>query len=132
MGIPRTVRLDGRTFVGVRNSGDGDVGGSTRFTYHQDGTTVWAEYAGGAVARGYLVGTRAGDELTFRYVHLDRDGATATGRCRSRVVVLPDGRLELHEEWAWESRPGAGRSVVAEVPDRPGPGDGTVRPGGRP
>jgi hypothetical protein len=111
------IRLDGRAFLGVSNSADGDVGGETRFHYHQDGAVVWAEYAGGAVVRGYLVGTRTGAELTFRYVHLDRDGATASGRCTSRIVVAPDGRLELHEEWAWESRPGSGRSVVAEVRD---------------
>jgi hypothetical protein len=67
------------------------------------------------VARGFLVGTRSGAELSFRYVHLDRDGATASGRCTSRIVLRPDGLLELHEEWAWESRPGTGRSVVAEV-----------------
>jgi hypothetical protein len=115
------VGLDGRVFVGVSNSADGDVGGETRFGYHQDGAVVWAEYAGGAVARGYLVGTRTGAELTFRYVHLDRDGATASGRCTSQIVVQPDGRLELHEEWAWESRPGSGRSVVAEIRDAPPP-----------
>jgi hypothetical protein len=107
--------LDGRTFIGVSNSADGDVDGETRFAYRQDGGTIWAEYAGGAVVRGYLVGTRRGDELTFRYVHLDRDGRTASGRCTSRVVVRADGLLELHEEWAWESRPGTGRSVVAEL-----------------
>jgi hypothetical protein len=111
--------LDGRIFAGVSNSADGDVGNATRFAYRQDGHTIWAEYGGGAVVRGYLVGTRAGAELAFRYVHLDRDGHTAGGRCTSRIVVRPDGLLELHEEWAWESRPGTGRSVVAEVRHRP-------------
>ena len=101
--------------MGVSNSDDGTVDSDTRFTYHQDGDTVWAEYAGGAVARGFLVGTRTGNELEFRYVHLGRDGTTASGRCRSWIVVRADGLLELHEEWAWESRPGSGRSVVAEV-----------------
>ncbi len=35
---------------------------SGRFDYHQDGATVWAEYAGGrgAIVRGHLVGTRTG------------------------------------------------------------------------
>jgi len=107
--------LDGRTFVGISNSAGGDVDTETRFRYRQVGATVWAEYGGGAVARGYLVGTRYGDELRFRYVHLDRDGDTASGRCTSRVVVRPDGLLELHEEWAWESRPGTGQSIVAET-----------------
>ncbi|MEJ3656951.1 hypothetical protein WEH80_28720 [Actinomycetes bacterium KLBMP 9759] len=107
--------IDGKIFAGVSNTGDGDVGAATRFHYHQDGTTVWAEYAGGAVARGYLVGSRNGAELAFRYVHIDMAGETASGRCVSRVVERADGRIELHETWAWESREGAGESVVAEI-----------------
>lgn len=109
------TRLDGRTFVAVATSGAGDVDAATLFHYREQDGVVWADYAGGAVARGYLVGTRDGDRLDFRYVHLDAAGATASGRCRSRVVALPDGRVQLHETWAWESRPGSGTSVVESV-----------------
>lgn len=115
---PETVDLDGRTFVGVRNTADGDVGTDTAFAYHQEGDLVWAEYEGGPVRRGFLVGTRAGDGLSFRYSHLDTAGQTAGGACTSRIEVLGDGRVRLHETWAWESRPGTGRSVVEE-PHRP-------------
>jgi hypothetical protein len=115
----RHVSLDGRSFVGVSNTGDGDVGVATVFRYHEDGGVVWAEYGGGGVRRGYLVGTRSGAGLAFRYVHLDADGATASGRCTSRVEVLADGRVRLHETWSWESRDGSGRSVVEEVVAEP-------------
>lgn len=108
--------IDGKVFVGVSNSADGQVNAATRFSYHQQGGTVWADYAGGQVSRGHLVGTRRGDELTFRYVHLDVTGKTAGGRCTSRITVLPDGRVRLEESWAWESRPGIGISVVEEAP----------------
>lgn len=111
---PRGVTLDGVVFVGVSNTGTGDVDASTRFAYHQDGATIWAEYAGGSVARGFLVGTRDGAELSFRYVHLDTAGRTASGRCTSRIAVAASGLLELHEDWAWESQPGTGHSVVAQ------------------
>ncbi len=107
--------IDGKVFVGVSNSGAGDVDASTRFTYHQDGRSVWAEYSGGLVERGHLVGSRDGDELAFRYVHLDTEGRTANGRCTSRITVLVDGRIRLEEDWAWESREGSGRSVVEEL-----------------
>ncbi|WP_246633801.1 hypothetical protein [Pseudonocardia nigra] len=113
--LPADAVIDGRVFAGVSNSADGDVDARTRFHYRQDGDTVWADYHGGAVARGFLVGTRSGAELRFRYVHLDADGRTASGRCTSQIVVGSDGLLELHEDWAWKSQPGAARSVVAEV-----------------
>lgn len=32
-----------------------------------------------------------------------------------QIEVLDDGRMRLHEDWAWESRDGAGRSVLEEV-----------------
>jgi hypothetical protein len=113
--IPNDAALDGKTFVGVSNSADGDVGSGTRFTYRQDGDAVWADYAGGDVVRGYLIGTRAHDQLDFRYVHLNASGRTAGGHCRSRISVLPDGRVRMYETWTWESRPGSGESVVEEV-----------------
>lgn len=112
------ISLDGRVLVGVSNTGDGDVGAATVFRYHEDGGVVWADYAGGAVRRGHLVGTRDGDALDFRYVHLAGDGTTASGHCTSRLEALDDGRVRLHETWRWESRDGAGHSVVEELPDR--------------
>lgn len=108
------IGLDGRVLVGVSNTGDGDVGATTVFRYREDDGVVWADYAGGAVLRGYLVGTRDGDRLDFRYVHLAGDGSTASGHCTSRVEALDDGRVRLHETWSWESRDGSGHSVVEE------------------
>jgi hypothetical protein len=49
-------------------------------------------------------------------VHVNRDGETASGRCESRIEVLDDGRLRLHERWHWESRTGSGTAAVEEVP----------------
>jgi hypothetical protein len=102
--------LDGRTFAASTVAGPGDVDGRTRFRYRQDGEVVWADYAGGSVVRGYLVGVRR----DFRYVHLDTAGATAAGHCESVVERVGD-RLRLHEVWRWESRPGSGTSVLDEI-----------------
>jgi hypothetical protein len=109
-----TASLDGRTFAGVSNSASGEVGNATVFSYHQDGDIIWAEYSGGAVLRGYLVGTRNGGSLAFRYTHLNTGRQTANGVCDSRIEVLDDGRLRLHETWAWESRSETGTSIVEE------------------
>ncbi|MGI5131777.1 hypothetical protein ACQEVB_33590 [Pseudonocardia sp. CA-107938] len=107
--------LDGRTFVGVTNSGDGEVGAATVFDYHEQADLVWAEYAGGGIRLGRLAGTRSGDALDFRYVHVSADGSTSSGHCAARLELLPDGRVRSHETWEWESRPGAGASVVEEI-----------------
>lgn len=110
--------LDGRTLVGVSNSGDGEVGAQTLFTYHEENLVIWAEYSGGCIALGRLVGTREGSILTFRYVHATRDGTTSSGRCAAQLEEMPDGRIRSHESWTWESRTGSGHSVVEEVERR--------------
>ncbi|MEU9996347.1 hypothetical protein [Streptomyces sp. NPDC050848] len=111
--MPRS--LDGLVLAPVADQAPGQVGTRTRFTYHEDDGRIWAEYAGGDVVRGFLVGTRAGDRLDFRYVQLKVDGTTSSGHCVSTVVELPDGRVRLEESWAWESQEGSGTSVVEQL-----------------
>ncbi|BCJ74676.1 hypothetical protein CS0771_42200 [Catellatospora sp. IY07-71] len=110
-----TRSLDGLRFAAVSEVAGGEVGTDTVFTYHERDAEIWAEYAGGAIRRGFLVGTRDGDRLDFRYAQLNLDGATSTGHCVSLVSALPDGRLRLDETWQWESRPGHGTSAVVEL-----------------
>ena len=107
--------LDGRRFRPAAEVAGGDVGTGTIFEYAEEDGIVHARYGGGAVRLGFLVGTREGDLLRFRYAQVRGDGTTATGRCESRIETLGDGRLRLHETWAWESHDGAGTSVVEEV-----------------
>jgi hypothetical protein len=107
--------LDGHRLRPAADVSGGDVGAETIFEYVEEHGIVHARYGGGAVRLGFLVGTREGDVLRFRYVQVRGDGTTATGRCESRIETLADGRLRLHETWAWESQDGAGTSVVEEV-----------------
>lgn len=107
--------LDGLVLAPVADQAPGQVGTRTRFTYHEREGEIWAEYRGGDVVRGHLVGTREGDRLDFRYVQLKRDGTTASGHCVSTVVELPDGRVRLEETWEWESQRGNGTSAVEQV-----------------
>lgn len=112
-----TIDYDGRRFRPLSNTPNGDTGGETIFDYRQSGDVVWATYAGGSVKFGTLVATVAGDgSLDMRYQHLDTSGGFKTGRCHSRLEVLPDGRYRLHEEWQWTSPDtSSGRSVIEEI-----------------
>lgn len=96
-------------------SSEGEATPATEFEYHESGGVVWARYEGGAIRLGFLVGTRVGDRLKFRYSQLNASGETASGRCQSTISALSDGRLRLDEEWAWETKPGAGTSAVEEI-----------------
>ena len=107
--------LDGLVLSPVADQAPGQVGTRTRFTYHEEKGAIWADYAGGDVLRGHLVGTRTGDRLDFRYIQLKQDGTTSSGHCASTVVDLTDGRVRLEERWEWESQEGSGTSVVEEL-----------------
>ncbi|KAA0931778.1 hypothetical protein [Streptomyces apricus] len=107
--------LDGLVLAPVADQAPGQVGTRTRFAYHEEDGRIWADYAGGDVVRGHLVGTRDGDRLDFRYVQLKTDGSTSSGHCVSEVTETSDGRVRLAETWEWESQEGSGTSVVEEV-----------------
>src|SRR2546425_106267 len=94
--------LDGRRFAAVGDTDEGEVGVGTVFAYHEDDGEIWSHYGGGAVRRGYLVGTRVGDRLDFRYSQLNDRGETSSGHCVSVVRLLPDGRVRMDETWQWE------------------------------
>lgn len=69
-------------------------------TYHQDGSVVWAEFGGGKVVRGSIVGTCDPDGvLNMTYCQLLGDGRLMAGRVRSIPTVLDDGRVRLEEHW---------------------------------
>jgi len=44
--------FDGKVFVSIANTENGEVGEDTLFHYHQDGDIVTAEYEGGSIVKG--------------------------------------------------------------------------------
>jgi hypothetical protein len=107
--------LEGKRFQVAEMTSEGEASAATVFEYHERDSVVWARYEGGAVRLGFLVGTRDGDRLEFRYSQLNENGETASGRCSTTISSLSDGRLRLDEEWAWETKSGAGTSAAEEI-----------------
>jgi hypothetical protein len=109
------IDMDGRVLRAVSND-DGTVSDATTFRFEQEGDMIQARYEGGGeIRRGFLVGRSDGESLDFRYAHLTVEGETATGHSVDGIERLPDGRIRLHEEWAWDSKEGSGTSVLEEV-----------------
>lgn len=112
-----SYNLHRKTFRSAANTDNGDVDSQTTFHYFQQEQTVWAEYAGGKVLRGSIIGKwLSDDKLEIRYQHLDDEGNLRTGQCFSTPEILPDGRLRLHEAWQWTSGDhSSGKSVIEET-----------------
>lgn len=99
---PTRIDYDGRRF---HHPVDAQLGGGTAAEkpvghYHQDGDLVWAEFSGGAVRLGRLVGgCRPDGVIDAAYCMLTTGGETVAGACVSTPTVLPDGRVRLTERW---------------------------------
>lgn len=111
------INYDGRRFVPVVNSDNGEVTLDTVFHYRQRDDVVWATYEGGHARFGTLVAkVDSEDRLDMRYAHVNAGGDLMTGRCRSTPEVLADGRVRLHEKWQWTSGDESeGESMLEEI-----------------
>lgn len=109
--------LNLKQFVSKSNTSTGEVSSKTLFTYHQNRNIIWADYSGGEVLQGFLIGTmNQQGELDFTYQHINRFGENRNGRCHSIPVVLDDGRLQYKEYWQWmDKETSKGESVIIEV-----------------
>lgn len=110
---------DGRKFVPKMNSENGEVSEQTIFWYHQNGGLLWAEYSGGDILKGSLIGSVSGNgELDFVYQHMNLDMKVKTGKCHSKPIVQKNGKIELLEQWEWTNGDfSKGESLVVEVQD---------------
>lgn len=106
--------LEDRYFTVLENSESGEVSGKTVFSYHQKGNVIWAEYSGGSIVKGFLLGSM--DEqhkLHFNYQHINTAGEQKSGSCDSRPRT-ENGRLRFYESWRWATGE-SGRSVIEEL-----------------
>ena len=92
------VNLDNKVFRSVGNSLNGEVSGDTTFRYRQQGNVIWAEYGGGAIVKGFLVGVVLDKAFEFTYQHVNHAGDIMTGKCKSTPEILTDGRIKLLSE----------------------------------
>ena len=113
--------LDGLTMFVTSTADTGVVSGESRLDFTQRGGRVSARYAGGRVARGWLVGWCDDHTLRFRYVQREDGAKIHAGQSVCDLEQLPDGRLRIIEHFVWSTRDGSGINVFEELP-RPGSG----------
>lgn len=105
--------VNDRQFIAIENSESGEVSAQTIFCYHQKDDTIWAEYSGGSVIRGFLVGTIDNqNHLHFNYQHINTAKILKSGHCDS-VPKIVNGKLRFYEKWKWTDGE-EGESVIEE------------------
>ena len=106
--------LEGRFFTVVDNSATGEVSDKTIFSYHQKGNVIWADYSGGSIVKGFLLGMMDDNHtLHFDYRHINKSGDSKSGSCVSSPKI-GNGKLRFYEKWQWTGGE-KGRSVIEEM-----------------
>jgi hypothetical protein len=113
--MTRLKSLDGIRMHVVSTDSKGEVGSGTRFSFFQEGSLVSAQYSGGNIRLGQLIGTISGGQLSFRFVQVDPAGRIDGGSSICELEVLADGRLRMREHFHWDSREGSGTNVFEEI-----------------
>ncbi|KOA19209.1 acetyltransferase (GNAT) family protein [Clostridium homopropionicum DSM 5847] len=111
------IDYNNRIFTSISNSDNGEVSNKTIFKYNQQDNIIWAEYFGGEIVKGYLIGTSDIDgKLDFCYQHINTGKQIRTGKCNSTPEILNDGRIKLFEEWEWTNGDiSKGSSIIEEI-----------------
>ncbi|MBR5917325.1 MAG: NAD(P)H-dependent oxidoreductase [Lachnospiraceae bacterium] len=106
--------LEDKFFTAIENSESGEVSGDTVFSYHQKGNAIWAEYSGGSIVKGFLLGTMdENHNLHFTYQHINTEGEIKSGACDSKPQI-ENGKLRFYESWKWTNGE-KGTSIIEEI-----------------
>ncbi len=106
-----------KEFKPVNQSDNSETSSETVFQYQQKGNILTANYAGGEIVTGHLIGLVDVDgNIDMRYHQINKKGELMTGQCQSQPEILKDGRIRLHETWQWTSGDmSKGESVLEEL-----------------
>lgn len=106
-----------KKFRAVSNTSNGETSHETIFLYQQQGAILTASYSGGKIVKGHLMGLVDEEgNIEMCYHQVNQAGELMTGICRSTPKILPNGKVRLHEKWAWTSGDKSkGESIVEEI-----------------
>jgi RimJ/RimL family protein N-acetyltransferase len=110
------IHYNGKRFIPVVNSENGEVTSDMVFAYKQDGNIVTSEYSGGNIKKGHLIGVvdKYGT-IEMRYQQVNNNGALMTGECISKPELMNNGKIRLYENWKWTSGDQSrGHSILEE------------------
>ena len=111
------MNYNNKKFKPISNTVNGETCSETIFHYQQQGNILTAAYAGGKIVNGHLIGlVNIDGVINMRYHQVNVEGELMTGNCISTPEILANGKIRLHEKWAWTSGDcSKGESVIEEI-----------------
>ncbi|WP_420601052.1 hypothetical protein [Flagellimonas sp.] len=110
------INLDRVKMIVVKTAETGVVNKETMFSFTQKDNLIHAEYAGGQIAKGFLVGKLTDNTLKFSYCQLQVDGRLDNGSSKGELSISKEGKIRLTEYFEWDSRPGhSGTNIFEQI-----------------
>ena len=111
------IMLDGIQMNVIKTAENGVVNHETIFHFLQKDGIVSAEYQGGKILKGFLVGKLSiQNQLEFSYCQMQVDGKLDSGVSICQLSKNENGKITITEHFEWKSRPGEfGTNVFQEL-----------------
>ncbi|TCD29066.1 n-acetylglutamate synthase [Pedobacter psychrodurus] len=110
------INYNNKLFKPISNTENGETSNETIFSYKQKGNILTAEYTGGKIIFGHLIGlVDENGNIEMHYHQVNDQGELMTGICNSKPEQLANGKIRLHETWQWTSGDKSkGQSIIEE------------------
>ncbi len=111
------INYNKKKFKVVTNTEQGDVSENMVFSYEQDENIITCQYSGDNIKSGHLIGiVDTNSHIRMLYHQVDGKGKLKSGKCHSKPIILPSGKIQLHETWEWIlGDKGKGISIIEEI-----------------
>lgn len=111
------MNYNDKKFRPISNTENGETSSETIFHYKQTGNVLTAEYSGGRIKLGHLIGlVDENGNIDMRYHQINHQDELMTGICKSKPEILENGKIRLHENWQWTSGDSSkGQSIIEEI-----------------
>jgi len=95
------INLNGKTLLLLKNSEKGEVDSETKFEYKQEGNLVTADYYGGTIKYGKIIGYLVNDELEMVYQCLTQTNKLRSGKGLAQLKMDKEGKIKMIVNWKW-------------------------------
>lgn len=93
--------FNNKTFLLIENSKHGQVNSETVFKYKQEGNLVTADYSGGSIIYGKIIGQLKNDTMEILYQCLTSKKELKAGKAIANVSITKENKIKLKLHWEW-------------------------------
>ena len=93
--------FNNKTFSLLENSENGKVNSETQFKYKQEGDLVSADYSGGTIKFGKIIGHLNNNKLNMLYQCITTENELKAGKAIAKISLTEHNKIKLKLDWEW-------------------------------